>query len=77
MKKYFPYSKDRKFYIGERARIVFNDVKTVGTLVSLGRKLTDSMPEFELEDGRHVFGYECWWLPLDLAEKIETKVAEK
>lgn len=29
------------------------------------------MPEFELEDGRRIYGYECRWLPLDLAEKAE------
>ncbi|MBX8644427.1 MAG: hypothetical protein KIY12_06885 [Thermoplasmata archaeon] len=70
---YIPHSSkpDGKFRLGERARIIFNGKRTVGTLVSIGKIMTPTMPEFELEDGKHVFGNECWWLPLDLAEKVE------
>ncbi|WP_287950059.1 hypothetical protein [Acidiplasma sp.] len=76
MKKCISYKgyetcKKRRFCIGDKARVVIGGDLFVGVLVSIGRELTSTMPEFELEDGGHVFGYQCWWLPLDDAERLE------
>ena len=73
MNECYQYSKERKLCIGEKARVILEDEKHVGTLISLGKRLTKGMPEFELEDGRRVWGYECWWLPLDIAEEAERR----
>ncbi len=70
-KNCYPYSPEKNFCIGEKARVIINHEKFIGTFISIGKKITKGMPEFELEDGRKVFGYECWWLPLDIAEKAE------
>ena len=52
-KVYYNY-RGRKFHIGEKARIITGDKKMVGTLVSIGKRMTPTMPEFELEDGLFV-----------------------
>ena len=71
MKDYYLYKKTRKFKFGEKARIIINDTRVTGTLVGL----TESgIPKFKLEDGKIVYGYECWWIPLDLAEQVEKEV---
>lgn len=55
-------------------RIIIADKETEGTLISIGKRMTPTMPEFELPDGSHIFGYECWWLPLDIAKSVEEKL---
>lgn len=76
MRDCYQYNKKVRLCIGEKARVMLGEESHVGTLISLGKKITKGMPEFELEDGRRVFGYECWWLPLEVAEKAEKQVKE-
>jgi len=32
------------------------------------------MPRLRLEDGSHIWGYECYWLPLKEAQAVEASL---
>lgn len=59
-------SKDRKFlgigiYLGEKYFKEFGNIP---------------IPKFKL-GRRIIYGYECWWLPKNMAERIKRKEAKK
>jgi hypothetical protein len=50
--------------------LVEDDTRHSGTVVAtmtvwIGDELQiDNVPSIRLDDGRTVFGYECWWTPV-------------
>lgn len=67
-----------KVKAGDRLRVQLCDKKetvTEGTLLGLKAKspLGLEVPKIRLKSRKIVYGYECWWLPLKTALKMEKK----
>lgn len=48
----------------------FKEYLGIGKLVYDYTQDTDQMPEIEMPDGKVLFGYECWWIPVSETEGL-------
>ena len=66
-----------RMWKGRKAKIFASDGKTyLGIGKYVGKRLREGFYVSTFKLGRKlVYGYECWWIPVSIAEKVEKEVS--
>ena len=72
---------DRELKKGEKVKLfeaVEGSKEMTGEATYVGEEtISFEVPKFKTVDGRIVYGYQCWWIPIIEAEKAKGELKEK